>query len=289
METFRIMTFNIRGAYFGESLDGENIWQNRAEFNVTTIRRNSPDLIGFQEYQHGNRDVYDDYLDGYNYELGPVTVDNSEFGMFNPIYWRADRFQKVVSGGFYISPSPDTYSTGWDSALVRAANWVRLRSMQTGFELIFLNPHLDHIGEAARVAGAKLIVDRLAAIGKPDLPLIVTADFNSRAWSPEPEPPYPEGIAAEDVVPANTVYKVFMEAGYKDTFREAGMSESIDTNTFHGFKGRAFPAYALRIDWILTRDGARRFSTRFYDIVQSEELPIYPSDHYPVVAEVTLR
>ena len=43
--TFRVMTFNIRGAVPGR--DGMNAWEYRALLNTAVIKRTSPDLIGF--------------------------------------------------------------------------------------------------------------------------------------------------------------------------------------------------------------------------------------------------
>ncbi len=66
----RVMSFNIRGAVHD---DGENVWPNRADLNVRTVRRYDPDLIGFQEFQLPNLEVYKTGLPGYRYILGPYS------------------------------------------------------------------------------------------------------------------------------------------------------------------------------------------------------------------------
>ena len=48
MSTFKIMTFNVKGAFFD---DGDNNWVHRWPLTVSAIRRCVPDVIGFQEVQ----------------------------------------------------------------------------------------------------------------------------------------------------------------------------------------------------------------------------------------------
>jgi exonuclease III len=44
-----------------------------------------------------------------------------------------------------------------------------------------------------------------------------------------------------------------------------------------------------RIDWILVRGGELPAQVHSSDIVHDARPPLYPSDHFPVVAEVTFR
>jgi endonuclease/exonuclease/phosphatase family metal-dependent hydrolase len=277
MRAFNVMTFNLRGSMF--EIDGDNYWPHRADLNLRVIRQANPDLIGFQEYQSGNQASYDTGLTDYAYEQGPVTIDDSEFGMYNPIYWRRDRFHRRDGGAFYLSPTPDTWSYGWDTSLVRAATWVRLHDTTTHQDLIALNVHLDHLGEQARVEGARLVVRRLQAL-RDGLPVVITGDFNSRVWAIEDAGGvFPPGLE-EEATPAGTVHQVFTHAGYQDTFLAVGHTDSPASNTFHNFQGIAYPAIGQRIDWVLV-DG---FTPTDCTIIRTGEPPVFPSDHYPVMA-----
>lgn len=286
---FNIMTFNIRGAQFEG--DGENIWENRALLNIITIKKARPDLIGFQEYQSGNQEAYDEHLIDYAYELGPRYGDQGASAMYNAIYWKTDRFEKLDSGGFYLSPTPDTWSGGWGAAVVRAANWVRLKEKTSGVEFVFLNTHLDHISEQARVEGAKLVIQKLNDLRKAAAyPVLVTADFNTLAWA-APEDVLaraPAPFMRDQMLESCTVYNLFKDAGYVDTFLAAGNANVPDTNTFHGFHGKNMPPVGLRIDWILTLSGTQQWASQTCAIIRDEQPPIYPSDHYPVIAGVSL-
>jgi endonuclease/exonuclease/phosphatase family metal-dependent hydrolase len=273
-EQFRIMTFNIRGS---TADDGDNVWPARADLNVQTIRNYNPDLIGFQELQTGNLITYHQNLPGYMHILGVESSVMNQF-QYNAIFWKLDRFEMQEFGSFYLSEKPDRWLRSWDTACVRAAVWARLRSNQTGASLLYLNTHLDHISEPARQEGTKLILRRLNDLrSENNLPTIVTADFNARAWMPDEQR---EG----------DVHRLYSQAGYKDAYLEVGNAPNNGVNTFHGFEGTQFEAQAthLRIDWILTLDGVRRFEVDSCQIVFDEQPPLYPSDHYPVIADLRL-
>ena len=90
--------------------------------------------------------------------LGPPT-DTSDVHDYNPIFWKASDFDFQDSSGFYLSETPAHWSKSWDSVCARAATWLKLVSEQTDTPFLFINTHLDHIGEKARVAGSRLILE----------------------------------------------------------------------------------------------------------------------------------
>ncbi len=284
MKPFRVMTFNVRGSLF--EIDGENVWERRAALNIATIRRYLPDLIGMQEVQSGNLAAYTEHLPEYGVVAGLRTVDQGDYFHHNAIYYNRVRFRLMTSGAFYLSSTPEVWSRDWDSALVRSATWCRFRDLDTGHEFIHLNVHLDHIGEEARVNGARLVLERAQAL-RSTLPVIFTGDFNSPAWKPASMPSdLPNDLAYYVDQPAGSVHGVFTGAGCMDTFIEAGHHDSLHSNSFHGFEGEHYPQLGMRIDWILTLDGVHRVATKSCRIIRDAEPPLYPSDHYPVLAEL---
>ncbi len=275
MTRFRVMTFNVRGSSFAQ--DGVNAWGNRAALNLATIQRWAPDLIGFQEVHSGNLATYRKHLQGYQWVRGPQ-VDTNESDHCNAIFWRSDRFREVSSGGFWLSETPDCRSVGWDAALIRGATWVRLAWGTGGAEVLHLNAHLDHMGEEARAEGCRLITRQLEELAEPGLPVILTGDFNCSApaeGGPAPEP-----------------YRVLIEGGFVDAYLAARQKDSGPPNTFHDFRGDAFvpwdPGATVRIDWILVRDRQGLTQIESCAIVRDHLSPLYPSDHYPVLADLTM-
>src|SRR5919106_6292244 len=94
----RVMTFNVRGSYYK---DGLNAWENRQPLNVETIKHYAPHLIGFQELQSGNLDVYKKRLAEYDYILGPK-AGNEVPHEFNAIFFHPSKLELLRSGGFWL-------------------------------------------------------------------------------------------------------------------------------------------------------------------------------------------
>lgn len=264
----RVMTFNVRGAYHR---DGKNAWRHRADLNTRVVRRYAPDLIGFQEFQKGNQRYYDLHLSEYRYLLGPE-YENHPPRAHNAIYWNPERLDLLDKGGFWLSETPEKFSRSWGTHQVRSANWAMFRLVQDGAEFLHLNTHLDHRSVEARRQGARLIVRRLEELTGGSLPILITGDFNAD--------------------PAFAVHRIFMNAGFGDAHLSAG---DPPARTFHKFQGDAFVPRRLdregRIDWILFRDETSEieWSCTSCQIVREAEPPVYPSDHYPVVARLSLE
>src|SRR5918912_1267365 len=104
------MTFNVRGAFHRG--DGINAWDKRSALNVETIKRHAPGLIGFQELQSGNLDTYRERLPEYSYVLG-LRAGNLAPYEFNAIFFDPKRLEMLDSGGFWLSTTPERYSSSW--------------------------------------------------------------------------------------------------------------------------------------------------------------------------------
>ena len=263
MTDIRVMTFNIRGG--SPESDGINAWPNRAALNVDTIRRHAPDLVGFQELKEECLETYKEHLPEYRYLLG------TEYGRTPPfqyaaLCWRSSRFELVESGGCWLSETPDTFSGSWGTTVVRSASWVKLQTKPQGPVLVHWNTHLDHRSELARFEGAKVILQKIAESPKEGPLVVMTGDFNC--------------------APGSDVYREYQKHGFSDTFIDAGHEDSAENFTFHRFEGEQHPT--VRMDWILTLDGAQKTTTRSCTIVRDNEHPLYPSDHYPVVADLQI-
>jgi endonuclease/exonuclease/phosphatase family metal-dependent hydrolase len=274
MSLIRVMTFNILGAtYDGEDASPEeraNPWPTRAALNVRTIKRYAPDLIGFQEVQQENLALYQEELADYNHIAGL----EEECG--NSIFWKKTRFELIESGEFWLSRTPDQRSADWGVPYPLTVTWVKLRCRETGLPLLHMNTQFEDgpDGVLSRPESSKLMAARVAQMQADGSPAVVTGDFNCNPWHPP--------------------YRIFMRHGFVDTYRAAGHGDSADSSTFHGLRGAGYFGLEWggevfwRVDWILTRDGAQQLQTTSCTIVRDAEPPVYPSDHYPVVAEVLL-
>lgn len=266
----RVMTFNI----FQSPLQEEDIqffsdvWANRADFNVATIKRYKPDIIGFQEF-------CPDHWQTYREQLSEYLAYGVELEAGNVIFWKPSRFERIANGFFWLGDNPHERKPDWGAEDPMSAMWVKLKDLTSGFEFLHLSTHFDDESEEARVKSCKLVLEQLAPLRENnELPVILTGDFNCNPWSP--------------------VYREFLVNGFINTFRAAGHGDSVETSTFHGFHGKDYFALEWgsevfwRVDWILSRDGRQRFQTTSCTIVRDAAAPVYASDHYPVVTELLL-
>jgi endonuclease/exonuclease/phosphatase family metal-dependent hydrolase len=269
--TLRVMTFNVRGFY--HQYDGENAWQHREALNIATVRGQAPDLLGVQEAQTGNLKAYHRELPEYWWMAWP------EYGNQPPyewpaIYWSPERLQPLDSGGFWLSETPDVHSGSWETNNIRACAWVRFRDIASGLEFVHANTHLDHVSVEARHEGSRLIIARMSD-AHPRAAIVMTGDFND--------------------VPDSTTYEIWRDAGFRDAHREVGCDEAPgESYTNHAWMGypfaRADGDVPKRIDWILARDGARtRARVEACSIIRDAAPPLFPSDHFPVAAEVVIE
>jgi endonuclease/exonuclease/phosphatase family metal-dependent hydrolase len=265
-----VMSFNIRGATYA---DGLNAWPQRCDLNVRTILRSRPDVIGFQEYQMGNHASYVERLSMYRFNLGKV-YNRRERPFYNTIAWQKDKLKLVKADTFYLSQTPGTWSSSWDAARVHTATWAKLRHLASGQTILFVNTHLDHKSEWARQESSRLIVKMVDELNQEALPVVLLGDFNS---------------SAEQAPRPDSVYAIYRTAGFADSWVAANENT---TNTFHGFMGKAFDAAnhpaSLRLDWILLRNGRTNLTPFSCQIIRDAEPPLYPSDHYPVLAKLAL-
>lgn len=254
---FRVMSFNVR---YDNANDGVNRWELRREQVVEAIRSQGPDILGLQEVLASQADELRAALPEYGF-VGVGRDDGAFRGEFVPIFFSKERFTLVDTGHFWLSPEPDQPgSKGWDAALPRMATWARLRCNDAPLcEIHVVNVHFDHEGRLARRESAQLLRRMVESIG--GRPTIVTGDFNC--------------------VPGSEPYRILTE----DRQNLAEMNDPHASGpyamagTYHGFKGEA----SGRVDWILLN---RRFEALEVAIDQRKLDGRWPSDHFPVVAQV---
>lgn len=261
------MSFNVR---YATAMDGTNRWEKRRDLTVERIHAFGPDLLGLQECQEGEQAAFlQEKLPGYGFAGVPrgggsrllqKIIHHAELEMTAVLY-REARFEWLDGGTFWLSRMPELAgSKSWGSMFPRTVTWMRLKEKQPPFtELCFFNAHFDHFSRRARQAGAKLICERMAALG--DMPIVLTGDFNT----------------LKDF----GVYRRFVGAGLRDAYRQIHAPGRVMEGTFHDF-GRIPP---MAIDWIFV---SRHFGVQEAEIDRFHAGNLYPSDHYPVTARLDL-
>lgn len=260
-----LLSGNLRG-WATTRHDGDNAWEFRAPRYAALLRELSPHLVGFQEFAVGNLADLAPALPFHDHYLGDGA------GRTVPVLWDRRRFELVDRGALWLNQWRDRGGAGWDARSERSMTWVELADRDAGRSLLLVNTHLDHVGEISRVRSAQLILD-FVDDRPPDLPMIITADFNCSPYRPIPNTmftPRPFGL--------------FAEAGFMDAYRSA-TGVWPPPATFHDYLGEDYvpDRYGTwYIDWPLTRN---------LRVVSAQVLRHPPgspplSDHYPVHAVV---
>lgn len=123
-----------------------------------------------------------------------------------------------------------------------------------------LNLHFDHVGNVARVKSSELILKKIKEINPRNLPVTVSGDFN----------------LTEDSEPIK-----IMSKNLKDSFYHSETKHYGPKGTFTGFDVNEVPKE--RIDYIFVKG----FSIKSHrHINDRRENLLYPSDHFPVLAEL---
>lgn len=191
--------------------------------------------------------------------------DGGTTGEHAAILYRTDRVEVIEHGDFWLSPTPEVPSTGWDAPTYRRlCTWARLRDRATGSVLVVLNAHLDHEGARARVESAHLLLTRAAVLAGGD-PVAVTGDLNA---DPGSEP-----------------LRVLLGGGLADARARSATPPVGPETTFTDLSDLDRPGGRRRIDWVLVGPGV---TVDGYAVLDARPGGRHPSDHDPVVAALRL-
>ncbi len=255
-DTLRIMSYNIR--YAGDpQAEGLNSWDKRKDPIAIEIISQKAEIIGLQEALISQLNDLSYLLPGYEW-TGVGRDDGDKKGEFSAIMYKKDKFELLSSKTFWLSPTPDTPSKGWDAALNRIATYARMKVKESGREFYLFNTHFDHIGKAARRESAKLLISRIKEITR-GYPVILTGDFNDP--------------------PGSDFYKIIT-----DYLNDSKLVSPLHTGpdlTFNGFNNDIEKGDI--IDYIFVSDTVRVFENK---IIAEKFEGRYPSDHFPVLAVI---
>ncbi|WP_462242979.1 endonuclease/exonuclease/phosphatase family protein [Ferruginibacter sp.] len=253
------MTYNIR---LDVAVDGENDWTHRKDFFTAQMQFYEPDIFGIQEAKPNQVTDISTALPQYNF-VG-IGRDGIGQGESSNIYYKKDKFVVKETNTFWLSPTPDSISKGWDAAYNRVCTYALLKDKKTKKMFWVFNTHLDHIGEQAKTKGIELILSKIKILNIKKYPVIFMGDFNT-----EPDAERIQGLKKE-------------MNDCRDVSKEKPFGPS---GTFNGFKHNE-PVTKL-IDYIFISK-SKKIKVKKYAVLSDSKDLRYPSDHLPVYAELEL-
>lgn len=255
----KIMTFNLRVDVEG---DGKHRFLYRRDTVLAAIEKHSPDIIGFQEATNPMRI----YLRGELAKRGYITVgcgrDSNMRGESVIVAYKHENIELFSLENRWVSDTPLIPGSRFDgdqSCFARIHTALVLKHKDAASPFLFINTHLDHQGENARIRGAAVIKKRISEIG---LPFILTGDMNAC-----PDTPTILSFTADELCGKPVI----------DTTRLCG-------GTFHDFGRMKDP---IKIDYIFT--DMKTDCSRTYVVDEYDRDGFFISDHLPVCAYVEVE
>jgi endonuclease/exonuclease/phosphatase family metal-dependent hydrolase len=252
-------TFNIR---YDNPRDSGNLWKERAPVVASLIRFHGFDVLGIQEGLINQLEDISTVLSEYA-RYGKGRDDGGNAGEHAAIFYKKERFNLLLSGDFWLSETPGQPGKGWDvTCCNRICSWVYLEDKTTHKKFYVFNVHYDHQGIIARKESSKLILKKIPEIAGNN-PVLLTGDLNGNR-----ESEWYRRLATSGIL--TDVYT-------KVKFPYANNSSA------NGFKT---PRGNDVIDHIFM---TKQFAASRWGILTDTYFGKFPSDHFPVLAEVELK
>ena len=252
-----VMTFNIRTSPAHDSKDICDI-----------IRNISPDVIGLQEATRSRIDGIRKILPEYG-EIGEGR-DGGEKSEYSAILYRFDRFKVDESGTFWLSDTPDKPSITWGNSCIRICTWARFIEKKSGQAFYMYNTHLDHRSQPSREKSVRMIASHIQKRAHQN-PFVLTGDFNVG-----------ENNTAVKYLKGTGDIAIPAPISIVDTFRVLHPDEKV-VGTFNNFKGHS---KGPKIDYVFTNPNPNTCVLNASIIRTHNGEGIFPSDHYPVTANL---
>ncbi|GLU44279.1 endonuclease/exonuclease/phosphatase family protein [Allomuricauda sp. NBRC 101325] len=255
-QTIDIISYNIR---YDNPNDAPNNWDNRKEFLISQLNFYNPDVFGIQEGLIHQVKQIDEGLTDYSY-FGIGRDHGDERGEHTAVFYNTTRVELLEQSTFWLSPTPEKPSKGWDAALPRTCTYGIFQDKSDGQKFMVFNTHFDHVGVQARAESSKLILQKIKELNTENYPVVVTGDFNLESDS--------KGVQV-------------ILTQMKDTHIAAGKNAFGPDGTFNGFQFDQ--PVERRIDYIFVSD---EFEVQKSAILSDSKDTRYPSDHLPVFARL---
>lgn len=261
-DEIKIMSFNVRTT-LTESNSANN-WDNRKEACIMLINDHMPSIIGVQEAKYAHHWTYlkEQLADNYTgYGVNRDTGKESGSGEVMGVLYNRNVVEKLDGGTFWLSETPDVPSKGFGANYSRCATWGLFKHKATAKTFYYINTHIDHQVELAKIEGMKLISAHFEEY-KDSYPLFLTGDFNMTSDHVAIDPIESYMYNTREVAPA--------------------MFTDYDT-TYNGFK----TGKQSIIDHIYCSNNLT--VVEYHTIDEQYNNTVYCSDHYPVYSIIKLK
>lgn len=263
--TLRVATHNVHYIVYREPEGRWSLgdWERRKDALDAAFKAVGADVIAFQEMEtfqggsDGSLNLARDFLlarnPGY---AAAASGDWREFPSTQPILYRTGRLRLLDQGWFFFSETPDViYSRTFNGSYPAFASWARFARSDGGRPFTVVNVHFEYSSRSNRRLSAALVRERIGPRIAEGETVLLLGDLNAMAGSATMEILEGAGLAFLPV--AGSTYHFDRGLNLFGAIDHIGATPDV---------AAAGPPVVLR----------RRFGG------------VWPSDHYPVFADLLL-
>lgn len=259
-----------------------NVFYQDAEYRYETIfdiiREADPDVLFLQEVSEEWIPLLQEFMDsdGYAYygygrygsELSGVQEHGDQYA---PVLWKADKYDVVEQGHFWLSSTPDevrtsTWEDGTVSEFPRCNNWVKLKDKETDKEFMVSAIHLPPEKGLVPNNSIKFLNKKLPELAG-ECPIIIGGDFN--------------------MLFTESPYSLVTGGGFEDVRFMAEETEKTK-GTFHKFG--EYDGQELWGDYIFVNKQNSNVKVKSFEILEDYmDTGEHASDHYPIKSVIYLN
>ncbi|MEM9969758.1 MAG: endonuclease [Pseudomonadota bacterium] len=262
--TVRVASWNVHYIILGqkEGRWGLSGWEERKGPMDAGFKALQADIVAFQEMESFARGSSNDVnlardwlLENNPAYTVAATGPAATFPNTQPMLYRPDRFEVLDQGWFFFSTTPDAiYSRTFNGSFPAFASWAEFRETATDAVFRIVNIHTDAFSHSNRVQSIELVAERVSPWIAAGQTVLVVGDLNGLNGS--------------------SLHRRLGEVGVR--------FEDVPYATFHLDRGlHLFGA----IDHIGTSGSAAIAAGPH--VLQRQYDGVWPTDHHPVVADVT--
>jgi endonuclease/exonuclease/phosphatase family metal-dependent hydrolase len=265
-DALRVVTHNVHYILLNQTEGrwSRADWDRRKTALDAAFKALAPDVAAFQEMESfadgsaGDVNLALDWLLAQNPDFAAAAVgDPADFPSTQPILYRRDRLELRDQGWFFFSETPEViYSRIFNGSYPAFASWAVLRDRESGRDVSVINVHFDYSSWENRRRSAELVAAEARARLSAGERVVLLGDMNARLGSP--------------------THAILEGAGLRFL--------PVQGATVHFDRGlNLFGA----IDHVAFGPGVAAKGAPM--VLRQSFAGIWPSDHYPVAADLVLE
>lgn len=278
---FRLGSYNLWIASGRNKAGSPYEWSNSKTALTKSIVADAFDIFGFQE---ADPSTMQKELPGlvasaggkYSWKFFGRDSQDATKGEAIGIAYNPDKFTVSDFHYFWLSPTPETMSYGWDeTSYHRMACTAVVTELRSGKKFFLMVTHAP-LGSEANANSGNVLVTYEKKYNTQNLTSILVGDMNATSSDP-----------------LSTTLRTHWSDIYKST---SASQHSGSTGTFHshGTHEEYLTQEKHRIDYIYVREGASGYTVSSYradatKYASSDGTKIFPSDHCPIMMDVRLK